>query len=47
MCFIHLFQIESHKIDFSDKAQSKIGSKDNIDHVAGGGDKKVLCQYHL
>ena len=35
------FQIETRKLDFKDKAQSKVGSKDNIKHQAGGGDKKV------
>ena len=35
------FQIESRKLDFKDKAQSKVGSKDNMEHKAGGGDKKV------
>ena len=36
-----MFQIESHKLEFRDKAQSKIGSKDNIKHQPGGGDKVV------
>lgn len=29
------------KLDFKDKAQPKIGSKDYIDHKPGGGAKKV------
>ena len=29
------------KLDFRDKAHSKVGSKDNIKHQAGGGDKKA------
>lgn len=29
------------KLDFKDKAKSKVGSKDNIKHVPGGGDIKV------
>lgn len=36
-----LFQIENKKLDFKDKAQSKVGSKDHMNHKAGGGDKKV------
>jgi len=28
-------------LDFKEKAQSKVGSKDNMEHKAGGGDKKV------
>ena len=41
--FLLLFylQIETQKLDFKEKAQSKVGSKDNIEHKAGGGDKKV------
>ena len=35
-------KIETQKLEFREKAQSKVGSKDYIDHVAGGGDKKVL-----
>ena len=42
---LYLFiQIESVKLDFRDKAQSKVGSKDNIKHQAGGGDKKVCTE---
>ncbi len=37
-----VFQIESRKLDFKDKAASKVGSKANLKHQAGGGDKKVL-----
>ena len=43
--FCH-FQIETRKLDFKDKAQSKVGSKDNIKHQAGGGDKKVRDYSH-
>lgn len=32
-------EIRSEKVEF--KAQSKIGSLDNIGHVAGGGQKRV------
>lgn len=32
-------EIRSEKLEF--KAQSKIGSLDNISHVAGGGQKRV------
>ena len=38
---IFFSQIETHKLEFKEKASSKVGSKDNIDHKAGGGDKKV------
>lgn len=34
-------KIENVKLDFKDKAKSKVGSKGNIKHVAGGGDVKV------
>ncbi len=41
-------QIETVKLDFKEKAQSKVGSKDNIKHKPGGGDKPVritrLCR---
>ena len=36
-----IFKIETVKLDFKEKAKPKIGSKDLIDHKAGGGDKKV------
>lgn len=36
----YIFQIQTHKLDI--KAQSKIGSLDNIKHRAGGGDKKIF-----
>jgi len=29
------------KLGFRDKAQSKVGSYDNIEHKPGGGDKEV------
>lgn len=32
-------EIKSEKLEF--KAQSKVGSLENIGHVAGGGSKKV------
>jgi len=35
-------QIESHTLNHSTRAQSKCGSLDFVDHVPGGGDKKVL-----
>lgn len=34
-------QIETKKLDFKEKAASKVGSKDNVTHRPGGGDKKV------
>jgi len=34
-------QIESHRLYFRERAHSKCGSLDFIDHVPGGGDKKV------
>ncbi|KAI0207703.1 hypothetical protein LSAT2_007684 [Lamellibrachia satsuma] len=37
-------KIETHKLDFKAKAQSKIGSKDNVDHKAGGGTSKVFTE---
>lgn len=36
----NIFQIQTHKLDI--KAQSKIGSLDNIKHRPGGGDKKIF-----
>ena len=41
LCLSFWFQIESQKLNFKDKAQSKVGSKDNMDHKPLGGDKKV------
>ncbi|XP_076093641.1 uncharacterized protein LOC143064600 isoform X3 [Mytilus galloprovincialis] len=38
------FPIENKKLDFKDKAQSKVGSKDHMNHKAGGGDKKIESQ---
>lgn len=38
---LFIFKIETVKLDFKEKAKPKIGSKDLIDHKAGGGDKKV------
>lgn len=34
-------KIETVKLDFKDKAKSKVGSKDNAKHVPGGGAVKV------
>lgn len=34
-------KIESHKVSFKDKAQSKVGSMDNVSHSPGGGNIKV------
>ena len=35
-----LLQIQTQKLDI--KAQSKIGSLDNVKHKPGGGDKKIF-----
>lgn len=37
-------KIETVKLDFKDKAKSKVGSKDNIKHIPGGGVIKVLFE---
>lgn len=34
-------KIESHKVSFREKAQSKVGSMDNLSHSPGGGNVKV------
>lgn len=34
-------KIESHKVSFKDKAQSKVGSMDNVSHSPGGGNIKA------
>lgn len=34
-------KVETHKLTFKDKAEAKVGSKDNIKHKAGGGDVEV------
>ena len=34
-------KIESHKINFREKAQSKVGSIENVSHTPGGGNIKV------
>ena len=39
--FRELSQIETHKLDFKEKAEAKIGSKDNMNHVPGGGRREV------
>lgn len=36
-------QIANEKLQFREQAKSKVGSKDNIKHKPGGGDKKVSC----
>ena len=44
MCFraMHfILQIETQKLNFKEKAQSKVGSKDNIQHKPSGGERKV------
>lgn len=46
-CFHHAvnsatFQIEKKKLDFREKASSKVGSLNNVSHKAGGGDKKIF-----
>lgn len=39
---IFILQIESHKVDFKEKAAPKIGSLDNADHKPGGGNVEIL-----
>lgn len=39
-------KIETKKLDFKDKAKPKVGSKDNMKHVPGGGDVKVIFKLH-
>lgn len=34
-------KIESHRVSFREKAQSKVGSMDNVSHSPGGGNVKV------
>ena len=38
-------QIGNHRLYFRERAQSRCGSLDFIDHVPGGGDKKVWVNY--
>ena len=38
---LRVLQVESHKLDFKDKASSKVGSMDQAAHKPGGGAKKV------
>lgn len=38
--YIH-HQIKSEKVEFGKKAQSKVGSMDNVQHTPRGGDVKV------
>ena len=37
-------QIENNRLYFQERAQSKCGSLDYIDHIPGGGDKLVWNQ---
>lgn len=34
--------MENRKLEFKEKAQSKIGSMDNMKHKPGGGEKKIF-----
>ena len=34
-------RVSSQKLEFKEKAASKVGSKDNLQHKPGGGDVKV------
>lgn len=36
--------METQKLDFKDKASSKVGSLDNVKHKAGGGNVKILSE---
>ena len=38
-------QIANEKLQFREQAKSKVGSKDNIKHKPGGGDKTVIISY--
>lgn len=38
-------KIESHKVSFREKAQSKVGSMDNVSHSPGGGNVKVRLSH--
>ena len=40
-CGLFLFQIYDEKLEFTEKAGSKVGSMDKVTHKPGGGDKKV------
>ena len=35
-------QIENQKVEFKENASSKIGSLNNVQHKAGGGNKKIF-----
>ena len=35
-------QIENHRLEFRERAQSKCGTVDYLDHRPSGGDKKVF-----
>jgi len=37
-------QIENRTLYFRERAQSKCGTFDYLDHRPGGGDKKVFCK---
>lgn len=46
MCSVIIFiQIETHKIEFREKAAPKVGSTKNVKHQPGGGDKKVCIMF--
>ena len=38
-------QIENNRLYFRDRARSKCGSLDYIEHIPGGGDKLVCSQF--
>ena len=40
-CGLFIFQIYDEKLEFTEKAGSKVGSMDKVTHKPGGGDKKV------
>jgi len=41
-CACKFVQIETHMLNFQERAQSKCGTFDYLDHRPGGGDKKVF-----
>lgn len=40
--FVEPWQIQEQKLDFKDKASSKVGSLNNVTHRPGGGEKKIF-----
>ena len=40
-------KIQTQKLNFGDKAQSKVGSKDNMKHKAGGGVVEVSEKFKV